>query len=194
MPNAALEFLRTYDDGPSAVRYPRDTVSDLLADRPCPPFEMGTARALVEHDEPDVAILAYGVMAINSLQALDLLNDEYKVSVYDARFARPVDLKLLRSLIHRGIPVITVEDHGIEGGFGSCVIDACHAEGLDTRSITTLAIPCRWIYHGARTDQLEEVGLNPAGIARAVRETLDSGRGTVPEVTVTAQAAAAVRR
>ena len=182
---AALEFLRTYDDGPSAVRYPRDTVSDLLTDRPCPPFEMGKARALVEHDEPDAAILAYGVMAINSLEALDLLNNEYKVSVYDARFARPVDLDLLRSLIHRGIPIITAEDHGIEGGFGSCVVDACHAEGLDTRSITTLAIPCRWIYHGSRTDQLDEVGLDPAGIARAVRETLDSGRGIVPEVTVT---------
>jgi 1-deoxy-D-xylulose-5-phosphate synthase len=154
---------------------------------------MGKARALVEHDEPDLAIFAYGVMAINSLEALDLLNDEYKVNVYDARFARPVDIELLRSLIERGIPVITAEDHGIEGGFGSCVIDACHAEGLDTRSITTLAIPCRWIYHGSRTDQLDECGLDPAGIARAVCKTLDNGRVLVPEVTVTTQAAA-VRR
>ncbi len=191
---AALEFMRTYDDGPSAVRYPRDTVSDLVADRVCPPFEMGKARALVEHDEPDAAVLAYGVMAVNALQALDLLNDEYKVSVYDARFARPVDIELLRKLVESGVPVITVEDHGIEGGFGSCVVDACHEAGLDTRAIVTLAIPCRWIYHGSRGDQIEESGLDPAAIARTVREAVDPSQRPVPEVTVTGAATAAVRR
>ena len=191
---AALEFMRTYEDGPSAVRYPRDTVSDLMADQVCPPFEMGRARALVEHDEPDVAVLAYGVMAINTLQALDLLNDEYTVNVYDARFARPVDIELLRRLLESDVPVITVEDHGIEGGFGSCVVDACHEAGLDTRAITTLAIPCRWIYHGSRSDQLEETGLDPAAIARAIREAVDPAQRPLPEVTVTAAATAAVRR
>ncbi|MHC4220120.1 MAG: 1-deoxy-D-xylulose-5-phosphate synthase, partial [Planctomycetota bacterium] len=70
---AALEFMRTYDDGLSVVRYPRDNVSDLITDQPCPPFELGKARALVEHPEPDLAILAYGVMSINALQALELL-------------------------------------------------------------------------------------------------------------------------
>ena len=191
---AAMEFMRTYDDGPSAVRYPRDTVSDVMADQACPPFEMGRARALVEHDEPDVAVFAYGVMAVNAMQAIDLLNDEYTVSVYDARFARPVDIKLLRRLIESGVPVITVEDHGIEGGFGSCVVDACHEAGLDTRAITTLAIPCRWIYHGSRSDQLEETGLDPAAIARAIREAVDPSQRSVPEVTVTGAATAAVRR
>ena len=190
---AAMEFMRTYDDGPSAVRYPRDTVSDVMADQACPPFEMGRARALVEHDEPDVAVFAYGVMAVNAMQAIDLLNDEYTVSVYDARFARPVDIELLRRLIESGVPVITVEDHGIEGGFGSCVVDACHEAGLDTRAITTLAIPCRWIYHGSRSDQLEETGLDPAAIARAIREAVDPSQRSVPEVTVTAAATAAVR-
>ncbi len=181
---AALEFMRTYEEGLSVVRYPRDTVSDLVTDQACPPFELGKARALVEHEHPDIAILAYGVMAINALEAIDLLNDEYKVNVYDARFARPVDAELLASLLKRGIPILTVEDHGIEGGFGSCVIDACSDLGLDTRPITRLAIPGRWIYHGARADQLEESGLDPAAIARTVRETVDTSHRPVPRVTV----------
>ncbi len=191
---AALEFMRNYDEGPCAVRYPRDSVSDMFADRQCPPFEMGKARALVEHDTPDDAVLGYGVMAINAMQSLDLLNDEYKVNVYDARFARPLDIGLLRSLIKRGIPVITVEDHGLEGGFGHCVVDACHEAGLETRGITTLAIPLRWIYHGPRTDQLQEVGLDPAGVARTIRAAVDVSQGEAPIVTVTGTAHHAVRK
>jgi 1-deoxy-D-xylulose-5-phosphate synthase len=126
------------------------------------------------------------------MKALDLLDGEYKICVYDARFAKPVDIELVASLIERDIPVVTVEDHGILGGFGTCVLEACHDRGLDTRGVTRLAIPDHWIYHGARTDQLEETGLDPASIARAVREALDTSRER-PVVTVTAKAREAVR-
>ncbi len=191
---AALEFMRTHDDGPSAVRYPRDSVSDLFANQPCPPFVMGKARALVEHESPDIAILAYGVMAISAMKALELLRDEYKVSIYDARFARPVDIELLRNLIEQRVPIVTVEDHGLEGGFGSCVLDACHDAGLDTRGITRLGLPCRWIYQGARSDQLEEAGLDPASIARSVREALDPSHRPQPVVAVAPRAREKVKR
>jgi 1-deoxy-D-xylulose-5-phosphate synthase len=171
---AALEFMRTYDEGISVVRYPRDTVSERLKDQPCPPFEMGKARPLLERDRPDAAILAYGTMAISALEAVDILDGEYKINVYDARFAKPVDIELIRSLIERRIPIVTVEDHGIEGGFGSCVIDTCYEHRLDTRLITRMGIPTRWIYQGSRAGQLEEAGLDPASIARTVREVLDA--------------------
>jgi 1-deoxy-D-xylulose-5-phosphate synthase len=171
---AALEFMRTYEDGISVVRYPRDTVSDLFADQPCPPFELGKARALLEHERPDAAILAYGTTAISAIEAVEILDGEYKINVYDARFAKPVDIELLRSLIEKRIPIVTVEDHGLEGGFGSCVIDACHDNRLDARLVTRVGIPCRWIYQGSRAGQLEEVGLDPASIARTVREVLDT--------------------
>jgi len=171
---AALEFMRTYEDGISVVRYPRDTVSNALQDQPCPPFVLGKARSLLERDRPDAAILAYGTMAISALEAVEILNGEYKINVYDARFAKPVDIELLRSLIERRIPIVTVEDHGVEGGFGSCVVDACHEHHLDTRLITGMGIPTRWIYQGSRAGQLEEAGLDPASIARTVREVLDA--------------------
>ncbi len=170
---AALSFMSSYDDGISVVRYPRDSVSERFTDRPCPAFALGKARPLLWDERPDAAILAYGVMAISAMEAVERLNGEYTVSVYDARFARPVDVDLVESLVQRGIPIITVEDHGLEGGFGSCVVDAAHERGLDTRVITRMGIPCRWIYHGSRGQQLEEVGLDPASIARTVRAALD---------------------
>ncbi|MHC5002990.1 MAG: 1-deoxy-D-xylulose-5-phosphate synthase [Planctomycetota bacterium] len=170
---AGLEFMRDYEKGLSAIRYPRDSVSNAVADRECPPFELGKARALTEHADPDVALFAYGTMAISALEAADQLAGGYRVNVYDARFARPVDVELLSDLIGRGVPVVTVEDHGLEGGFGSCVIDACHEAGLDTRLVTRMGVPCRWIYQGSREEQLEEAGLDAASIARTVRRTLD---------------------
>ena len=118
------------------------------------------------------------------MKALELLRDEYKVSIYDARFAKPVDIDLLRNLIEHRVPIVTVEDHGLEGGFGSCVLDACHDAGLDTRGITRLGLPCRWIYQGSRSDQLEEAGLDPASIARSVREALDPSHRPQPVVAV----------
>jgi 1-deoxy-D-xylulose-5-phosphate synthase len=174
---AALEFMRGCERGLSAVRYPRDNVSDAFAGEPCPPFVPGKARALTMHEHPDAAILGYGVMAISSLQALDHLNGhgEYKVSVYDARFAKPVDRELIRSLLERGVPIITIEDHTLTGGFGSCVLEAAAEMGLDSRLITRLGLPERWIYQGSRSEQLEEAGLDPVSIARVVREVLGGG-------------------
>lgn len=178
---AGLEFMRTYDAGVSAIRYPRDSVSERLVDEACPPFEIGKARALRTEDRPDVALFAYGTMAINALDAADLLNGDYRINVYDARFAKPVDLALLSDLISRGVPILTIEDHGLTSGFGSCVLEACHAAGLPTAGIKSLGIPERWIYQDSRAKQLAEVGLDAASIARTVREWLDTAPAT-PEV------------
>jgi len=148
----------------------------MFTSKPCPPFELGKARALVEHDRPDAAILGYGVMALEAMRALEHLNGgrEYRINVYDARFAKPVDRTLIRSLIERGVPIITVEDHTINGGFGSCVIDAALEMGLDARLITKLGLPETWVYQDERKPQMAEVGIDPASIARWVRQVLDT--------------------
>jgi len=173
---AGLEFMRTYDEGLSAIRYPRDNVSDMFVHEPCPPFELGKARALRTHENPDLAILGYGVMAIEAMKALEHLNGhgEYKVNVYDARFAKPVDRELIRSLLERNVPIITVEDHSLIGGFGSCVQEAALEMGLDARLITRLGLPESWIYQDSRKSQLAEAGIDAPSIARVVREVLDA--------------------
>jgi len=171
---AALEFMRTHDDGLIALRYPRDAVSNLFTDEVCPPFQLGRARALRTHEQPDAAVLGYGVMAIEAMEALKQLEGEYRVNLYDARFAKPVDADLLRDLLSRGLPVLTIEDHSIRGGFGSCVLETCADLGLDTRLVTRLALPDHWIYQGERREQLIECGLDAASIARAIRGAVET--------------------
>lgn len=171
---AALEFMRTCDDGLSAVRYPRDTVSTALADQPCPPFELGKARFLggtIDHpaDHAHAAVLAFGTPAIDALAAARSLAPEYRVGVWDARFAKPVDRALIRSLLERRLPIVTVEDHSVIGGFGAAVLEAAQEMNLDASRIIRLGIPDAWIYQDSRAKQLAEVGLDAPGIARAIR-------------------------
>jgi 1-deoxy-D-xylulose-5-phosphate synthase len=176
---AALEFMAAYDAGLSAVRYPRDSVSQRFAAQPCPAFELGRSRPLITHAKPDVAVVAYGTSVIDAAAAIDSLASEYSVELHDGRFAKPVDIELMTRLLSAGTPVITVEDHSIRGGFGACVLEACHAAGLDTRGITRMALPDSWIYQGERSEQLAEAGIDSASIARVIRAAAD---GTPTEV------------
>ena len=170
---ASLEFMAGYDAGLSAVRYPRDSVSQRFASLPCPAFELGRSRPLITHAKPDVAVVAYGTSVIDAAAAIDSLASEYAVELHDARFAKPVDIELMTRLLSAGTPVITVEDHSIRGGFGACVLEACHDAGLDTRCITRMALPDSWIYQGERSEQLAEAGIDSAGIARVIRAVVD---------------------
>lgn len=189
---AAIEFMRGYEEGLSSVRYPRDNVSDLVSSRlgACPPFELGKARCLTPAldvqrgdaaSRPDVAVLAFGTPAIDALAAADTLAGDYSVAVYDARFAKPVDHELVRSLLVRRIPIVTVEDHSVIGGFGSAVLEAAQLQSLDASWIVRLGLPDSWIIQDSRSKQLAEAGIDATGIARAIRHAADlaaTGRAT----------------
>lgn len=176
---ASLEFMRTYDESMTSVRYPRDDVSAELADLQCPPFELGRARNLtpeiniVNDARPDVAVLAFGAPAIAALQAARVLEPDLRVAVFDARFAKPVDAPLIRALISRGIAIVTVEEHSPIGGFGSAVLESAQEQGLDTSQISRLALPDGWVRQDSRSSQLIETGLDRAGIARAIRSAVE---------------------
>ncbi len=185
---AALEFMRSYDTGLSSVRYPRDNVSSLFAEQPCPPFVLGRARCLtpdldVMNDAaaPDLAVLAFGTPAITAVESAQTLGPETRVAVYDARFAKPVDAALIRRILERRIPLVTIEDHSIVGGFGTAVLEAAQEMGLDASRITRLGLPDRWVYQDSRSRQLAEVGLDRAGLARAFRAAAGGEKPAVLE-------------
>ncbi len=175
---AGLEFMRQYDAGASFIRYPRDNVAQNPVQLEVPPFELGKANLVkpARGEKPDAAILAYGTMVYNALAAVDALEQQgYDVAIYDARFAKPVDGDLVQELIESNIPILTVEDHAVVGGFGSSVLEECNDRRLPTHDVHRLGMPQRWIYQDSRDNQLAQCGLDAAGIARKVREMLDTG-------------------
>ncbi len=173
---AGLEFMRTYDDACSVIRYPRDNVVDQPLQASATPFELGKANLVrpAKGKKPDMAILAYGVMVYEATQAIDrLVEDGYDIALYDARFAKPVDADLIERLISDGTPVLTIEEHALSGGFGAQVVAACAERQVSADQVHRMAMPDRWVYQDSRANQLAEAGLDANSIAQRVRGLLD---------------------
>ena len=170
---AAVAWMADYDDGLSAVRYPRGTVTEHDLG-PCPPFELGRSRPLLTPEDPVAAIISYGTSGLDALEAAEALAAEgMPVEVHDGRFAAPVDLQLLEDLARRELPVITVEDHGLPGGFGAAVAEAASDAGLPLR-LRRLGIPDQWIPCGSQSDQKKMAGIDAEAIVNAWQHCVQS--------------------
>lgn len=179
-PSDEPELVRCMDlavalDKPTEIRYPRDNV---------PPVPLGedsawgitktggVSRTLREG--ADATIVAYGSLAWQAMDAAKLLEAEgLQVAVVDARFCKPLDGAMLEKVFGKGAPVITVEDHAAINGFGTAVVEHAAEKRYDTRLVTRLGLPDRFIKFASRPEQLMEVGLDAAGIARSVRAAIE---------------------
>jgi 1-deoxy-D-xylulose-5-phosphate synthase len=79
--------------------------------------------------------------------------------------------------------VLTIEDHSLQNGFGTAVLEFAQAHALPAGLITRLGMPDRLVAHATRKEQLAEVGLDPAGIARSVRDAIRTANPSVATTT-----------
>ena len=153
-------------DGPWVIRYPRDCVPERALGQA--PVEIG--RGVRLREGADGALLAYGATAPAALDAAEVLADEgLNVAVASARFAKPVDVGLVEALLAAAPWVLAIEDHTAAGGFGSAVLEAAEARGLDTRRIHRLAVGEALVEHDTRAAQLAAAGLTAEGVAERAR-------------------------
>lgn len=163
----ALRFALTLDR-PCAIRYPRADVPEPLPT--APPFAMGRSWTLREGG--DAVVLAYGATVSHALDAAELLAaDGIQIRLVNARFARPIDPQMVADALSLGLPVVTVEDHSVAGGFGSAVLETAQDLQLPAAHLVRLGMPAdRFVAHGSRAAQLAECRIDAAGIAATVRE------------------------
>lgn len=161
---------------PCALRYPRESVPAPLAQTTAP-FEIGKSVQL--RKGTDATILAYGVVTAYTMQAArTLAKHGVEVTVYNARFAQPLDDQMLAEAFSMGNPVLTVEDHSVAGGFGSAVLERASELKLpvDMSKFHRLGIPAdKYIPHGTRGWQLRQAGIDAEGIAQAVLQAVGAG-------------------
>ncbi|MDP4161612.1 MAG: transketolase C-terminal domain-containing protein, partial [Bacillota bacterium] len=81
------------------------------------------------------------------------------VRVVNARFIKPLDEKLLTGLLAEDLPILTIEEAILQGGFGSAVIEYAHDHGFHHARIDRMGIPDQFIEHGEVDLLLEEIGL-----------------------------------
>ncbi len=168
----ALEF--ALGCGKAAViRYPRDLVGDMgsvLPDYQCEAFRLGKPSVLREGR--DALVLAYGTAGYTALAAAQHLAEEgIEAAVVSGRFAKPLEEAWWQPLLEnaKNIPILTLEDHALTGGFGSAILEFAQEHKIDTRNITRMGIPDRFIEQASRPEQLAEVHLDRRGIEEAVR-------------------------
>ncbi|XP_028789223.1 probable 1-deoxy-D-xylulose-5-phosphate synthase 2, chloroplastic [Neltuma alba] len=162
------------DDRPSCFRFPRGNgVGAVLPpNNKGTPLEIGKGRILIEGTR--VAILGYGAMVQQCLQAAKLLETQgVSVTVVDARFCKPLDTDLIKQLVKEHEILLTVEEGSI-GGFGSHVSRYLSLAGFLDGPLKwrAMVLPDRYIDHGSPQDQIEEAGLSSKHIAATVLSLL----------------------
>ena len=150
-------------DTPAAIRYPRANIPEDSLNNDCKPIEMGKGEILREGR--DGAIIAYGAMVYPSLECARMLMEKgIDVTVVNARFAKPLDEKLILKTVKNHQIVITVEDHAEVGGFGSAILELLVDKGANTKNIHKMGIPDKFIEQGSRDIILKTLDLNAEGI------------------------------
>src|SRR5262249_384893 len=134
--------------GPAALRYPKANLEKV--DRAAAPVELGQAE--IYEWGTDAMLVAYGSLFPTCVKAAQRLREEadLHVGVITARFAKPLDSATLLRVAEQLPLVVTVEEGTLEGGFGSAVLEAANAAGLDVRNVVRLGIPDRFVEHAER--------------------------------------------
>jgi 1-deoxy-D-xylulose-5-phosphate synthase len=155
-----------------AIRYPKSSLPDLPPSED-PEIRIGRGEVLVEGG--GVALFAYGSMVEESYKAAIALRSRgIEPTVVNARFAKPIDVDLLRRLAGRHHTLVTLEEGVLAGGLGSGVLEEISTNGLRFEKVLRIGIPDRFITFGSRAQLLRECGMDAASIAEAVEAALEA--------------------
>ncbi|MDT7933781.1 MAG: 1-deoxy-D-xylulose-5-phosphate synthase [Sphingomonadaceae bacterium] len=161
-----------HDAGPIAVRYPRGEGVGVAI--PAEPQLLEIGKGRIVREGKTVAILSLGARLAEALAAAEELQRHgLSTTVADMRFAKPIDMALVRRLAATHEVLVTVEEGAI-GGFGSHVLTFASDEGLLDQGlkVRTLRLPDVFQEHDSPARQYATAGLDAAGIVRTALTAL----------------------
>ena len=166
------------DMGPFVIRYPRG--QGVCPEWRCPleKIEVGTGRRIKEGDT--LAIITIGPIGNTALEAINEWeqlpeNQGKSIALYDLRFLKPLDEKLLHEVGRKFQHVVTIEDGCRNGGMGSAVMEWMSDQHY-TCHIARLGLPDHFVEHGTVAQLQHIVGIDKEGISQAVNQELEEGR------------------
>ena len=162
------------NDRPTAFRYPRGNTSDMELPKINEILEIGKGKIVKEGKK--VAILNFGTRLLECLKAANQLDTKgISTTVADARFAKPLDQKLIMDLCSNHETIITIEEGSI-GGFGSHVFQMLSERGFFDKGlkIRSMILPDQFIDQDMPEYMYKTAGLDAYAIEQKVLNTLKS--------------------
>lgn len=162
-----LEYAITLSE-PVAIRYPSEKTSSVREYVPINNRLWVTVR-----DGSDVVLLAVGPRMLSLAERVAEKSDR-SVKVVNARTVKPLDEKTLDEI--SAMPIITLEENSVIGGFGAYVAEYYARENVPVR-LQPMGIKDEFIAHGTLDAQLELNGLTEENIKASIEKlTFDDGK------------------
>jgi 1-deoxy-D-xylulose-5-phosphate synthase len=113
-----------------------------------------------------IAIVAIGPMIGVAEEAADLLKREgINPRIINARFVKPLDEAMLRSLAEDGMQIIVLEEGSELGGLGSAVMEFYSQQQIYGINVRIIGVPDVFVEHGSVKEQRAETGLTAERVA-----------------------------
>ena len=162
------------NDKPSAFRYPRGNGTGVKLPTLEEKLEIGKGRILFEGKK--IAILNFGSRLEECKIAREiLLKKGINLTIADARFAKPLDEKLIIDLATNNELIVTIEEGSI-GGFGSHVMHLLSERGIFDKGLKFRSMILPDIFIDQDTPELmyKVAGLDAKSIVEKIENALKS--------------------
>lgn len=166
-----INTANSINDRPSAFRFPRGEATFAINFSDDEVLEIGKGRLIQQGSK--VAIISYGSILSNAIAAAKIFEESQglKITIADARFAKPLDEKLITNLVKNHDLLISIEE-GAVGGFGSAVTQFLLNSGLmdqKTFKFRSLVMADKFIEQNKIDEMQEESGIGVESILELVR-------------------------
>ncbi len=162
------------NDRPSAFRYPRGNGLGVKIPSINEVLQIGKGRIIKEGKK--AAILNFGTRLEECKIASEiLLKKGIDLTIIDARFAKPLDEKLIMEVANNHEVLVSIEEGSI-GGFGSHVMQFLSDRGVFDRGLKfrSMILPDIFIDQDTPDKMYEMAGLDSSSIVNKIEETLNS--------------------
>jgi 1-deoxy-D-xylulose-5-phosphate synthase len=168
-----MMFTATHQQHPVAIRYPRGQGEGVVIKDQPRLLEIGKAEVIqtfTRGGNPKIALVSYGnTLSLARAAASRLLGEGFDCALINARFVKPLDEETIAFFGQASDAVVTLEDHVLQGGFGSAVLEWFNQRGLSTPLIR-VGWPDRFIEHATTVEELrEQYGLTAEAITARVK-------------------------
>jgi 1-deoxy-D-xylulose-5-phosphate synthase len=162
------------NDRPSAFRYPRGNGFGVPIPGINEILEIGKGRIIKQGKQ--VAILNFGARLEECKKASEILSKKgIEITIVDARFAKPLDEKLIIEVATNHEVLISIEE-GSVGGFGSHVMQLLSNRGVFDRGLKfrSMTLPDLFIDQDTPEKMYQIASLDSLSIVRKIEDTLKS--------------------